>query len=229
MHAWNMGWERRALLLGLPLWFGAAAPEQARERDAGTFTILAKDAVVGREEFTIRDGRGAARDGFTVSWRRFSGDGVDPAFIATLELGSDSQPVTAQLAEAAAQRRILIQASPRRVTVRAVTPTGESVREYRGGTPLWFADDSSAAWFALPPRPGSQSITVVWPKNDRRETAALTDRGAEPTAIGSASQSFHHWVLGSETGERHLWYDDRGRLVKVEAPASGLVAVRATP
>jgi hypothetical protein len=217
------------LLVGLPLWLGTAMPEQARERDAGTFTILANGAVVGREEFTIRDGRAADRGGFTVSWKRFTGDGVDPTFVATTELGPDSQPISSQLVEAAAQRRILIQASPRRVTVRAVTPAGESVREYRGGDPLWFADDSSATWFALPPRAGAQSVTVVWPKDDRREISALADRGIEATTLGAATQSLRHVVAGSGPGERHLWYDERGRLVKMDVPATGLQAIRATP
>lgn len=219
------------MLAVLPLWLANGAAQQGggRERDAGTFAVTVNGAAAGREEFTIREGRAATRNGFTVTARRFSEDGGDPTLLTTTELGPDSQPLTAQLAAPASQRRTYIQVSPRRVTTRAVDPFGESVREYRGGSPLWLADDSVLTWFALPPRVGVPSIIVVWPRQDRREVLDLTDRGVEPTAAGPDSRSLRHVVLGTGPGERHLWYDERGRLTRVEVPASGLVAVRSTP
>ena len=204
---------------------GAVAPQQAR--DAGTFVVTVNGAAKGREEFSIRDGRGTAPGGYTVTVRRFSAEGGDPILLATIELGPDSQFSGAQISEAARERRTYIQASPRRVTVRGVTPGGESVREYPGGPAIWLADDVGVSWFLFPPPPGTMAVTLLWPWDDRREAVELTDHGVESTDVGSASRALRHISVGTGTGERHLWYDERGRLIKVEAPATGLVATRA--
>lgn len=214
-----MGWYRRALLGALPILLGGHPTIQGRERDAGTLVVSVNGVGAGREEFSIREGRAGSREGFTVTSRRLSGEGGEVILLATTELGPDSQPVSAQLADPKAERRVYIQVSPRRVTVRAVTPAGESVREYRGGTPVWLADNESLAWFALMPRLGSGPLTTVWPREDRRETWEIGDRGLE-------SQSLRHIVLGTPRGERHLWYDAAGRLMRVEDPAAGLQAIR---
>ena len=223
-----MGWFGCALLAGvvaLPLSAGTSLARQGRERDAGAFVVTVNGAVVGREEFSIREGRAGSRDGFTVTSRRLSGDG-DVTLAATTELGPDSQPVAAQLAEPKAERRTYIELSPRRITVRAVTPVGESVREYPGGTPLWLADPGVLAWFAMLPPVGTGRLTVLWPRENRCETWEIADRGVEPAPPGSDSKSLRHIVLGTAPNERHLWYDDAGRLRKLEDP-TGLQAVRA--
>lgn len=211
-----MWWYGRALLV---LVAGGMAP-QARDRDAGTFIVSVNGTVVGREEFSIRNGRAASRDGFTVTSRRLSADGGAVTLLATTELGADSLPVSAQLAEPGVERRTLIQVSPRRITVRTVTPAGESVREYRGGAPVLLADHEALAWFAMAPRLGGGAVTVLWPRGDRREIWEIEDRGV-------GTDSLRHMVLGTAPGEHHLWYDDAGRLRKVENPATGLQAVRA--
>ena len=222
-----MGWYPRALLASLPLAVPAPGLAAQQARDAGTFVVTVNGAVIAREEFTVRDGRGDARDGFTVTARRFGPEGGDPVLVLTVELGPDSQLTTAQLAEPARQRRTYIQASPRRVTVRAVTPSGESVREYPGANALWLADDSGVAGFVLPPRPDAHTMTLLWPRDDRRETLELTDRGVESIPTGAGTLRARHVVLGSATDERHFWYDEQGRLRKVEIPGRGFIAARA--
>ncbi|MSR05838.1 MAG: hypothetical protein EXR93_02020 [Gemmatimonadetes bacterium] len=213
------------MLTGVPV-SGLAA--QGRESDAGTFTVTVNGTGAWREEFIVREGRAPNRDGFTVDVRLFAGRGISPAALASIEWGPDSQPTAAEIVDAGGGRRTFVQLSKRRISVRGAVPGGESLREYPGAEPLLLADDSLVTWFAMPPRSGTSQVTVFRPRAERRETLELVDRGVDATSLGVHGATLRHVVLAPGTDETHLWFDNQGRLMKVERPAAGLLAIRTT-
>ncbi len=209
--------------------FALPSPALAQQRviDTGTLIISRAGAVIGREEFVVRVGRASTgREGFTISANAFyPSERTQASVVPVVELGPDSQPASLQID--AGQQRVFAQIGARRVTVRMVSPQGESVREYPGGERLLVADDSSFALQAIPPGRTAGTVSLVWPRAGRRESGSLEDRGTERTELGAGAAALRHYVLKAGGTERHLWYDERGRLMKVELPAGSLSAVRA--
>jgi hypothetical protein len=57
--------------------------------------------------------------------------------------------------------------------------------------------------------------------------ATVTGLGEESVLIGTERVSLYHIVVAPAGGdERHVWVDALGRVIKVEIPARGYVAVR---
>ena len=197
--------------------------------DRGTLVIIQGDRVVGREKFLLRSGRrSGSPDGFTLSSSvSYPAERPLRTFTAVVEFLPDSQPVASILElQNGDQERVLMVIGPRRVTVRLKTAAGESAREYPAGGSVLLADDSVFAYHALPPnlsQPAARGMTL---RGARRGEAELTDHGTEPTDVGPNTRALWHLsvTLGGVT--RHLWYDDRGRLVKLSIPSKDLVVLR---
>ncbi|MBI4419754.1 MAG: hypothetical protein HY560_02940 [Gemmatimonadetes bacterium] len=208
----------------------STAASQQRVLDSGALTISQGGIVIGREEFTVRAGRASGgRDGFTIASSVFyPPDRAEATLAPVVEVGPDSVPITLQLdVFDGAQRRVYAQLGARRVTVRSVSPQGESVREYPGGGRFVIVDDSSFALNAIPPGRAPGSVSVLWPRHGRREAGELADLGMARTEVGVRSAELQHFQLTTGADTRDLWYDERGRLMKVDVPAAGLSAVRA--
>src|SRR5439155_17542785 len=121
----------------------ATVHAQQRVLDSGTLMISRAGVLIGREEFTIRSGRASGSgDGFTIAATAYyPADRSQASLAITVELAADSEPASFQLNVLdqrqlnvldQRQRRIYAQLGPRRVTVRTLTASGESVREYPG-------------------------------------------------------------------------------------------------
>ena len=67
---------------------------------------------------------------------------------------------------------------------------------------------------------------MVLPRQGWRTDYQLTNRGQEETAVQGILLPLLHLVLSTGTDVSHLWYDNDGRLMKVEIPARQLTAVR---
>ncbi len=213
--------------LGLLCSAGSALRAQGRVLDSGTLLVTRDGELVGREEFSVTEGRASGPGGFTISVRSFyPADRPEPVVLPQVELGPDSQPVSTQIVERSEQeRRVYLQAENRRVTVRSMSPSGESVRQFPSSERLVVADDSALALYAI--RPGSSGwVGQIWPRDQRRDVNRVEALGQEMVEVDGSSLSLQHFVLGAANQARHLWYDSRGRLMKVHIPASGLTATR---
>jgi hypothetical protein len=213
------------LLLGAGL--ASAARAQDRVLDRGTLLVSRAGVAIGREEFTVFEGRKSAPRGFTIAVRSFyPPHRADPTLSPVVELGPDSQPTGIQLVDATGrQRRVVLQIDDRRVTLRTMTPAGESVRQFPGSEHLLIADDSALSLYAILPAL-SGTVGQIWPREQRRDVIQLSDGGVESVDVRGTVRQLRHLMLGSGDEARHLWYDANGRLVKVEVPAARLTAVR---
>jgi hypothetical protein len=216
-----------AIALGLPL---LADPVfgQGRILDRAIFFITRGSEVVGREEFVLRMGRASGQgDGFTISARAYyPADRSTPIMVSTIQFGPDSLPTAARLDLDTEDRpSVFVSLELRRITVRKVTPSGESARQFAAVDRALLLDEFLVSPYALLPSSGEGSLTTVDARSGDREVLDLVNRGMEVTTVQDASVSLQHLILGTGNSARHLWYDDLGRLIKVSI-GSDLIATR---
>jgi hypothetical protein len=145
---------------------------------------------------------------------------------STINLAPDSTPNTATFtASDGRDRSVLAQFTSRRLTIRVNAPQGESVAEYPRPPRALVVDDSIFALYAVPPGLEAGALQLVAPRTGARMEAELEDLGRGTTTIAGERRQLSHFVLRTGTGARHIWYDEAGRLVKVELE-TGLVAER---
>ena len=57
--------------------------------------------------------------------------------------------------------------------------------------------------------------------------ATVRDAGEENVTIGESTVPLYHLEVQPDGGDmRHVWLDDLGRVIRVEIPSRGYVAVR---
>ena len=209
------------------LWAGPRAAPQEPVLDQGSFTISHGSTVVGREDFTIRRGGGSTPDGYTIMTSAAYPPAAPRVTLSpVLELGPDSLPVQMRFdVFGSRQRRVYLEFAPRRVTLRILHPGGESARELPATGPEIVLDDSVFALYALVPR-GAGHLEALAARTGDRSAVQLIDRGEERTTLQGVGHTLHHIVLRVGEEPRDLWYDGRGRLRRVDVPATGLVAER---
>jgi hypothetical protein len=68
---------------------------------------------------------------------------------------------------------------------------------------------------------------VIIPRRNQQVVARVSSRGNESVTVGAASLPARHLVITvAGGGERHVWVDDQGRVLRVEIPARNFVATR---
>jgi len=194
--------------------------------DSGTLVISQGGSIVGRESFTLRAGHAGEPGGYTLSSSaRYATAAGQVAFSPVVEWDSDSLPQLVQFdVYGDGQSRAYVRFGPRRVSVRIVRPGGESARELPAVGRELVVDDSVFALHAL--QPGT-ALSAIFPRTGTRVPVRLEDRGQEQAMLRGTARTLRHLVLHLGGQERHLWYDDGGRLIRVEIPVRGLSAERA--
>jgi hypothetical protein len=79
-------------------------------------------------------------------------------------------------------------------------------------------------FLALAKRSGD--VDVIDPRNARHDEYGIVGRGLEPIQIGHRSVTATHYSLVNGPAPREFWVDATGRILRVEMPSAGLVAVR---
>ena len=93
---------------------------------------------------------------------------------------------------------------------------------------MLLIDDSLVSLLALLPGVEPGSITLFYPRSGRTRRATLDNQGVERTEVNGDERQLRHITLSTGDHVRHLWYDSRGRLIKVEIPFDGLTAIRSS-
>ncbi len=217
-----------ALLCG-----GAAAPlfAQAAATDEGTFRVTVDGRAVGTETFSIRQtGSGTSLEtvatgrvqlslptGSLDLQTRLRGSGLQADPLAyEVTVGGDSP------------QRIVGTMGGGRFSAKTVTASGERLREYVASSGAVVLDDGVAhQYYFLARRMRSGTVPVIIPRENRQVMATVTDRGEQPMNIGGTTVNLFHLVVQpAGAGERHVWVDTLGRVIRVEIPEGNYVAVR---
>ena len=217
------------LLLAFP---GTLFPQNVA-LDEGAFRIYVGEEQVGREEFSIRRAgmgdqarvilRGTVQmdlpsGGLTLSPAMEAG-GTDLAASAyQIEVtGSETADISVVLAGSRYQSRVL-------------SPQGERRREFRAGPGSVLLDDDVAHQsYLLTPflDTGSPvSLNVLSPRAGRQSRMTLTLVGEEELRVGNRLENTRHFRLDGGEDGRDIWFDEQGRVLRVEVPSRGYRAER---
>lgn len=207
------------------------APLPAQESaviDEGTFVITEGESVTGQEEFQVRRGRAGASDGFTVTTTAtYPPSQPTRTITVRLELGADSQPVAAEIRERSdVQRGVVMAFRPRRITVRVVTPGGESVREHPRGARTLLLASGVFGIFAVLPTGAAGEVSAITPSGERPVRIGFSDHGIERIRVKGVDRALRHLSLQHDNEIVHLWFDERGRLIQATIPDRNVKAVR---
>jgi len=164
--------------------------------DSARFVITQRGQPLGTEDFAFRSGQ--------------AGSG-EPAvsFVAST---TAPEPL-----------RIAVTEGARRITVRVASSAGEAAREYPGGSTSLVADERVLSLYALAAGIAPGAVTVYGPPPGGRRMGTL-ELGHDP--LPGASGPARHVILRSGEDVVNLWYDESGRLLRVEIPSRGLAGER---
>jgi hypothetical protein len=70
-------------------------------------------------------------------------------------------------------------------------------------------------------------LPIIVPRDNKQVMATVRDVGEEQVIVGESTLTLYHLEVQPDGGElRHVWLDDLGRVIKVEIPSTGYMAVR---
>jgi hypothetical protein len=208
------------LILLLP---GAQA--SAQESLETKLVITQEGRETGREEFTLRQGRGRGAPGSTlIAVARYPATNPLLKLAATLERTPESALAKFQLdVEGPDGTTVILAAgSGARLIVRTVAKGSEAGRELPGGPDVVLLDDAVYSLYTAVidlATTGGKSLTGVFPRTSRRASfVARRDPGREG---GTARATLSGDINGT------VATDAKGRLQRLEFPGSGIVVTRA--
>jgi hypothetical protein len=214
----------RVLALLLPLLLlhqASAAAQQALETK---LVVQQNGREIGREEFTLRRGRGTGTAGTSLlSVARYPANSPTSQLSTSLELTPESAIAKFQLdVESRAGTTVILAAgSGARLIVRTVAKGSESGRELPGGPDVVLLDEGVHSLFAvvaLLATPGGRPLTAIYPRAGKRAAFVAKRDGGEGGNIRIA-------LSGDISGT--LETDGDGRLQRLELPGQGVVVSRA--
>lgn len=211
-----------ALLLPVSMLQGvSAAAQQALETK---LVVQQGGKEIGREEFTLRRGRGGGGTGTSLlASARYPAVSPTTHLSASLELTPESAIAKFQLdVESPAGTTVILAAgSGARLIVRTVAKGSESGRELPGGPDVVLLDDGVHSLFAvvaLMSTPAGRPLTAIYPRTGKRASFVARREGGEGGNIRVA--------LSGDIGGT-LLTDGDGRLQRLELPGQSLVVTRA--
>lgn len=200
------------------------ASAQTTTIDEGSFTVT-RAGRTGREDFRIVR---VAAAGTALVATGTSVNGTSRV-VAVLRTDTTGIPLEFQLDGREAnelRERITIQATRDRLTARSQSPRGESAREYFIRPGMVVIDDEFAHEYYFLTLQGRDAVTAVLPRRNELTQLHVIPKGDEAIEIGGTRVTAHHYLVSDSISERQLWTDTAGRVLRVEAPALALTAVR---
>jgi hypothetical protein len=208
------------LLLSLPA--GQAFAQDALETK---LVVTQEGRETGREEFSLRPGRGRGAPGSTlVAVSRYPATNPLLKVAATLERTPEFALAKFQLDVEGPNGTMIILAagSGARLIVRTVAKGSEAGRELPGGPDIVLLDESVYSLYTAVAdlaTPAGKSLTGVFPRTGRR--ASFVARRESGAGNGAARVT----LTGDLTGT--LATDSKGRLQRLELPGAGILVSRA--
>ncbi|MBA3761394.1 MAG: hypothetical protein H0X07_12770, partial [Gemmatimonadales bacterium] len=202
-----------------------AVQAKAQESLETKLVITQEGRETGREEFTLRQGRGRGAPGSTLTAiARYPATNPLLKLAATLERTPESALAKFQLdVEGPNGTTVILAAgSGARLIVRTVAKGSEAGRELPGGPDVVLLDDGVYSLYTSVvdlATPGGKSLTGVFPRTSRRASfVARRDAGSDG---GTTRVTLSGDINGT------LVADSKGRLQHLEFAGSGIVVALA--
>jgi hypothetical protein len=223
---------RSALVLALSLAVNAPATGQTSAiLDEGTLTVSRNGTPVGRESFRVARTPAPGGQVFKASSTSLIGDTR-----ITSSLGTDSAGIPVAYESDVFQagnrlQRVVGRGRPGRFSVLVHTKSGESAREYLlNDGALLLENDVYHHFYFVALAVDHPQLVVIAPRTAQQTHVRLESRGSESVEIAGRAIPGKRFALSYPGGQaREVWVDDKGRLLKVANPESGLVALRDDP
>jgi hypothetical protein len=201
-----------------------ASPALAQAPAPITLAVTQDGKEIGRENFTLTQGRGRGAAGTTLSaTARYPATEAATRLTALLERTPESAVAKFQLdVESPSGTTVILAAGTgARLVVRTVAKDSESGRELPGGPDVVLLDDEVFSLYATVAdlaTPAGKRLTAIFPRTGRR--AAFTARRE-----GAGGERRRVILTGDLAGT--LVTDAEGRLYSLELPAQNKVVTRA--
>lgn len=214
----------------------AAPAAPANTLDEGRFILSVDGRPAGSESFSIRQsGSGADVRVIAQAQIELEGDEGVLRLAPAMEAEGDPMDVSAYQIKVsgARQEEIYVTQGDQRFITRVVSERGEQERELRAAEGTLLLDEGVAHQFyflALRVQGVQQAtIPVIRPREGRQYQLSVEDRGTETLSLAGTDVEGRrlHLQGGGETHD--VWVDDQGRVLRVESPESGYLAVRQEP
>ena len=185
-----------------------------------SLVVTQEGRETGREEFTLRPGRGRGAPGSTlVAVSRYPATNPLLKVAATLERTPEFALAKFQLdVEGPNGTTIILAAgSGARLIVRTVAKGSEAGRELPGGPDVVLLDESVYSLYTAVAdlaTPAGKSLTGVFPRTGRRASFVARREGGPGTGAARVT------LTGDLTGT--LATDSKGRLLRLELPGAGI-------
>ncbi|MBT8398556.1 MAG: hypothetical protein HKO65_18050 [Gemmatimonadetes bacterium] len=219
----------------IPLVPGMAAGQNVA-LDENAFRIYLNGEPVGREEFSIR------QIGPSQQHRLILRGTVDLeledgslSLAAAMEVQGETLGVsTYQIKVTGTENTdIFVNVTDNRYLARIVSASGEQLREFRAGPGSVILDQGVAhQYFLLGPfleNGPAVSLSVLSPRGGNQNRMTLSLVGQEEIRVGGVlvpdARRFH---LEGGNSPRDIWFDNQGRILRVEIPSQAYVAERET-
>ncbi|MEX1183903.1 MAG: hypothetical protein WEF86_11775 [Gemmatimonadota bacterium] len=221
-----------AVVLAAAAALAAPAAAQTVQLDEGTFRILVNGREVGVETFSIRQ-NGTGADAVIIAQGRVVLDAAAGGneVLANVQLaGAGLRPVAYDVElRGGDARRINARVTGSRASARTMSSAGETMREYLVSDGAVLLDDGVAHHYyfiAQRVAAGATRTPIVIPRESRQVQATITAGGQESISAGGQTVSARKIVVTADGGERTVWVDAEGRVLRVEIPSKDYVAVR---
>jgi hypothetical protein len=221
-----------ALAAGLAILPVAEVRAQVVTLDEGTFRITVDGRNVGSESFQIRrSGSGEAAQVIATAEIRMEVPEGRIDLRPALQASGAEMAVTAYQIKVSGgiQEEITVTLGDRRFRSSIRSERGEREREFRAAPGTLLLDLGVAhQYYFLGARIGSESVTipVISPRQGTQFDLRVSPVGTQSIRIGDADVQARHLRLEGEGGVRELWIDAEGRVLRVDVPEQGYVALR---
>ncbi len=231
-------WSASPALFGWFLVFPIPAQLAAQNLavDENAFRIYLDGREAGREEFSIRQiGSGAPRRLILQGDVEMTLESGVLYLAPAMAVEGDSMSVSTYQVKVTGSETtdVVVNVSGNRYLSRVVSESGEQLREYRAGPGSILLDEGVAHHHYLL-RPFLEegravSLSVLSPRQSRQERMTLSMVGEEEIRVGGVLiQDVRRFHLAGGDHPRDIWFDDQGRILRLEIPALGYVAERET-
>jgi hypothetical protein len=203
---------------------------QASIVDEGSFSITVNGEPAGREDFRIRKTPGAR--GFTYIASAtvvIRGQRIEPK----LETDSSYIPFGYDVTSRhdGESESLHGRIGGGRTSVQIQTARGPQAKEFLvAERPLVLEDDVFHQYYFLAKRKAAGAVPVITPRKNAQVTMRVTSGGPDRVTIGNQTIVAERLIVSDQGGgDREVWVDASGRVLKVAIPSRGIVATRDDP
>jgi len=202
--------------------------------DSGTFTLYLDGARIGEERFIIRRERaGSAGSVYRAgAEQNLKLDGTTARAAVALEvLGPGTRPLRYEAEINGSEATTIVGTLSRdRIRLEVRSPRGDEMKEFLVPGDVAVLDKYVAHHYYFATRllreKGSVEASIIVPRDRNQEAVRIVDQGMESVTIGSAELDLRHVTIVSQSGATHHVWLDGEKVMKVDVPEHGFLAVR---